>query len=150
MSIKKIYNHDIIPARFGKGFYADNGPVTLHVINQIVDEINAAIPIPNYKVYTALVSQTGITFDNTNVVVLENTLGGTIVLTYNSPGNYIGTLSGAFPEEKTWFPLQSGYPGGLRFGWNNINSMYLQTFDSAGNASNNLLYNTPIEIRVYN
>lgn len=53
----------------------------------------------NYKVYVALLTQTGI---NAPVAtVIKNTLGGTVVWSRVSGGNYEGTLIGAFPDGKT-------------------------------------------------
>lgn len=56
-----------------------------------------------YKVYTAIISQTG-TSDPT-VLVLENTLGGTVVWARSATGLYSGTLAGVFTASKTWIML---------------------------------------------
>lgn len=53
-----------------------------------------------YKVYTALLTQTGT--DAPVATVLENTLGGEIVWSYDGFGSYIGSLNGAFTENKTF------------------------------------------------
>jgi hypothetical protein len=60
--------------------------------------VEAAHPL--YKVYTALLTQSGTSAPT--ATVLENTLGGTVVWTRNSGGSYTATLSGAFPASKTW------------------------------------------------
>jgi hypothetical protein len=52
-----------------------------------------------YKSYVALLSQTGTSAPV--ATVLENTLGGTVVWTRNSIGDYSGTLTGAFTLDKT-------------------------------------------------
>lgn len=52
-----------------------------------------------YKVYVALLSQTGTSAPV--ATVLENTLGGTVVWTRSVAGLYLGTLSGAFTASKT-------------------------------------------------
>jgi len=49
-------------------------------------------------VYVALITQSGT--DAPVATVLKNTLGGTVVWTYDS-GDYLGTLVGAFTENKT-------------------------------------------------
>jgi len=64
--------------------------------------------------------------------VLENTLSGTPVWSRTGVGTYLGTLTGEFAEDKTAFYHVSGYPGGIRLGWNNANSVYLQSYDSGG------------------
>ena len=51
------------------------------------------------KVYRALLTQSGTSVPT--VTVLENSLGGTVVWTRDSIGNYVGTLAGAFPSGKT-------------------------------------------------
>lgn len=60
-----------------------------------------------YKVYTALISQIG-TSDPT-AIVLENTLGGTVVLSYVSVGTYNLTLTGGFNINKTTVFLTKQY-----------------------------------------
>lgn len=52
-----------------------------------------------YKVYTALLTQTGT--DAPIATVLENTLGGEVVWSYSSVGTYIATLASAFTVNKT-------------------------------------------------
>jgi len=72
----------------------------LRRIQSKLKEINCAISgLPQYKVYTALLTQTGT--DAPVATVLENTLGGTVVWSYVAGGRYIGTLSGAFTVNKT-------------------------------------------------
>lgn len=103
-----------------------------------------------YKVYTALMSQNGT--DAPTAKVLENTLGGDIIWTRDSAGNYYGTLTGAFPVFKVyaipgvldWSDFPDGYYV-QRFTNNTVN---IQTYLGFV-ALDNLLSNTPIEIRVY-
>lgn len=106
-----------------------------------------------YKVYVALLSQTGTSAPT--VTVLENTLSGTVVWTRSSSGVYLGTLSGAFTANKTVAFAQLGaevtgidYAGG----WDitvrrNSTSVMQIRLHSSGTASDEL--NTSIEIRVY-
>jgi len=55
---------------------------------------------PKYKVYTALLTQSGI---NAPVAtVLENTLGATITYSRVSDGIYTITTDGIFTSDKTW------------------------------------------------
>jgi hypothetical protein len=61
-------------------------------------EIKKAAVAP-YKKYVAIISQTGT--NNPTVTVLENTLGN-IVWTRQGAGDYTGTLSNAFPANKTF------------------------------------------------
>lgn len=109
---------------------------------------------PKYKVYTALISQSG---TNAPVAkVLENTLKGNIVWTYTNTGSYKGTLIDAFTENKTFFPVQSNIAQspdtdskfGISRSSNNEISLFTVLADNS--FENGILLNTPIEIRVYN
>ncbi len=62
--------------------------------------IEASAGGASYSVYTALLTQTGT--DAPTAVVLENTLGGTVVWSYDSVGTYIATLAGVFTANKTF------------------------------------------------
>lgn len=61
---------------------------------------DAITVVKPYKVYVALLSQTGT--DDPTVIVFENTIGD-IVWTRQSTGVYRATLVGAFPTNKTFF-----------------------------------------------
>lgn len=122
-----------------------------------------------YKVYTALLTQTGTSAPV--ATVLENTLNAPIVWTRASLGIYTGTLSGAFVDLKTFIPGFSngenestfsghaildasavvGYVKIYRSGENTIS---ITTTDEAGVLVefNSILSGTslPLEIRVYN
>lgn len=124
----------------------------------------APAPSPSYLVYTALLSQSG---TNAPVAtVLENTLGGTVVWTYSSTGNYQATLAGAFPANKVFFIVeqQAGYNNGPQIYSQNIRTFTRVTndfvflantelrftagaFTSAGQVDG--LLNLSVEIRVY-
>jgi hypothetical protein len=54
------------------------------------------------KVYVALLTQSGT--DAPVATMLKNTLGGTVVWTF-TPNEYVGTLVGAFPENKTFLTI---------------------------------------------
>ena len=105
-----------------------------------------------YKVYTALLSQTGT--DAPVAIVLENTLGE-IVWSREIKGIYIGTLLNTFIEDKTHLILTNntytlgGYPSYNSFDVKDTDSVRIVTTEFPENIDGNL-YNTPIEIRVYN
>lgn len=63
-----------------------------------------------YKVYTALLSQTGT--DAPVATVLENTLGGEVVWTRPSAGAYYGTLAGAFQSGKVYVTFAHFFDNG--------------------------------------
>lgn len=102
---------------------------------------------PAYKVYTALLTQTG---TNAPVAtVLENTLGGTVVWSYNLGGSYTATLNGAFTVNKT--VIYIGTPAVSTTTYFGIDgaAMGLNSFVLEASSGDDQLLNTPIEIRVY-
>ena len=107
-----------------------------------------------YKVYTALLTQTGT--NAPTATVLENTLGGTIVWTRNSTGNYYGTLNGAFPVANKVILFQGGDMWNIlpleiiRVGYLNTNTVQIFTHQATDGALvDSSLASTSIEIRVY-
>lgn len=103
-----------------------------------------------YKVYTALLTQTG---TNAPVAtVLENTLGVVPSFSYLDVGYYRITATGKLIDLKTWVITSStdqistnNYYSAVRA---NANRAEIQTAVS-GVLTNGLLINHPIEIRVY-
>lgn len=104
-----------------------------------------------YKVYTALLTQTG---TNAPVAtVLENTLGGTVVWSYSDVGIYFAGLTGAFTANKTFILYSFANDGNGR-----ILNCFRQDADLIGIftlsdsstlANGMLVYQTSFEIRVY-
>jgi hypothetical protein len=123
-----------------------SNPLTTQRTYTLPDE-DGTIALTKYKVYTALLTQTG---TNAPVAtVLENTLGGNIIWTYSSTGEYLGTLAGAFINNKTYFSGladQSTQLKVLRFNNDTVNV----GTGISGVKTNGALNLTPIEIRVYN
>lgn len=103
-------------------------------------------PMPPYKKYVALLSQSGT--DAPVATVLENTIGD-IVWSYDNVGSYIATLLDAFPPEKTYIFVSHSATGLLAYGAFG-NTISLITADYTDNQQNNFLNNVTIEIRVYN
>lgn len=113
--------------------------------------IESPNPWLKYKVYTALISQSG-TSDPT-ATILDNTIGS-IVWTRVSDGFYRGTLSGAFTTDKTWpmintniFAKTEGQAKFVLAGTQNYVEIY--TSDTTGALADDRLNGTSIEIRVY-
>lgn len=116
-----------------------------------VETLENETPTALYKVYVALLNQAGT--DDPTAIVLENNLGGTVVWDRFAEGYYRATLNGAFTENKTFaFTHTNASDGETQFqmigGTENL--QYLQTFDETNNLADELLSNTPVEIRVYN
>jgi hypothetical protein len=101
----------------------------------------------NYKKYVALLNQTG-TNDPT-AYVLENTLSSGIVWTRDATGEYLGTVTGEFTENKTVAFLTITDNGEAMAGRKNINTIAVYTYNSSGAATDGKLTNSSIEIRVY-
>jgi hypothetical protein len=101
-----------------------------------------------YKVYTALLTQTG--SNPPTAVVIENTIGS-ISFTYLGSGTYYANSSGLFTNNKTIIFNGSGIdqgdidnPGPVYSLYRNNNTINIWT-----QFGDDVLYNTSIEIRVY-
>ena len=109
---------------------------------------------PKYKVYTALLSQSGT--DAPVATILENTLGGEVVWSYYAEGVYNGELLGAFTINKTDISFGAYKSNGQAGDKMNIYDdegesedsikIIQQTYD---NNSVDVFSNVRIEIRVY-
>lgn len=103
---------------------------------------------PKYKVYTALLTQTGTTAPV--ATVLENTIGD-VVLEREDVGQYKAILEGAFTEGKTSATLQSTRARGATYSIKEITDYILiEVTDATDTGSDDLLENSLFEIRVYN
>ena len=128
-------------------------PATLsnHVV--VKSQLDAVVARP-YKVYTAVLTQQNT--DAPSAVVLENTLGGTVVWTRNATGNYYGTLNSAFPIQNKIALFQGGSMWGMlplkiiRVQYLDSNTIQIITQQATDGALvDSSLANTSIEIRVY-
>lgn len=123
-------------------------------IDEIIKKLNDSGP--KYKVYTALLTQTGT--DAPTAIVLENTLGGDLTWSRSSDGIYEATLSGAFSNQNKFYCTlfsQISQTRYLEVYWNNNDSfgvatVELSSYGGVGVYSDDFLFNQPIEIRVYN
>jgi hypothetical protein len=116
------------------------------------DPLVAAAPTPSYKVYTALLTQSGITAPA--ATVLENTLGTTVTFSYTFAGQYLISFGTAPNFVKTTFlasPLNADASNWFLFA-NKFNAPTRIALTTRVNGvdTNNLLNSTFIEIRVYN
>lgn len=134
--------------------YNDNGNTnkridTLQTTAQILALINTEVNEP--KKYVALLTQSGT--NAPTAIVLENTLGGTVVWTRDDVGYYIGTLSGAFTTDKTVVYTQiRDFSSSIECFSQGENTVFIDTaYLNAGAFSeqDGILSNTFIEIRVY-
>ena len=129
-------------------------PDPINPLNAATKQYVDAVAARPYKVYTAVLTQ-----QNTNAPsadVLENTLGGTVVWTRNSTGNYYGTLNSAFPIQNKIALFQGGDMWGtlplkiIRVQHLNSNTIQIFTQQATDGALvDSSLSGTSIEIRVY-
>ena len=110
-----------------------------------------APPAPSYKVYSALLSQSGTS--NPTATVLENTIGN-IVWARADIGRYSGTLTGAFTADKTFILTNGGWKSGVYGGWLYFETAYNDSVVSLQQDASNLspqdgFSKQEIEIRVY-
>ena len=105
-----------------------------------------------YKVYSALLTQSGT--DAPIAIVLENTIGE-IVWDYDTSGSYIGTLTDAFTNNKSFTILTTNSNATdkpiFSIQFIDTDRIAINTYDiDSSSYTDGLLLNTPIEIRVYN
>ena len=118
--------------------------------NQVVikSQLDAVAARP-YKVYTALLTQTG---TNAPVaIVLENTLGGTVTFERSGVGNYAAVSVGnLFTLNKTVVFNSSGqFVGTYNFYPTNTSRVLLNNVNVSGVVADSLMQKLSIEIRVY-
>lgn len=105
-----------------------------------------------YKVYTALLTQSGITAPV--ATVLENTLGVIPIWNYDAAGSYYLESTGTFTTNKTTVtagPLEAGSLGAyVQSRIISQNQVFIVINKIDGTATNDSLSNTLVEIRVYN
>jgi hypothetical protein len=126
-------------------------------VSYLVEKANNT-PSPAYKVYTALLTQSGT--DAPVATVLENTLGGDVVWTRDNIGQFIVTSNNLFTAYKTAVFItptsaSSGYPV-FAFDTDppNEDNLYIYSYGAPSGAPDNYedgkLNKTTVEIRVYN
>lgn len=121
------------------------------VIAQLLCNISSDAP----KIYRAVLSQSGLAAPVPSI--LENTLGAVPTWTRISAGQYYLTLTGAFPQNKTF--VQAGQTSGATFGNSlaqrgNDNIVSLTTYDvdlsgPTADPADGLLVETSFLVMVY-
>jgi hypothetical protein len=100
-----------------------------------------------YKKYIALLKQTGT--NPPTATIIDNTLSGEIIWTYNGAGNYTGTLTNEFTQYKTTIYHNNTAQGFTYVNWQNEDEIDVETWNTSGTSANGLLDYMTIEIRVY-
>ena len=100
------------------------------------------------KVYRANLTQTGTGAPTADV--FENSLSGTPTFSYTGVGDYKITLTGEWTADKTYIVMNNFPKQGLvRIYRINANDIIIETFNTSFAATNAVLEDTSIEIRVY-
>jgi hypothetical protein len=112
----------------------------------VTNTINGAVVVNSTK-YIATISQAGAAAPT--VTVLENTIGD-IVWTRAAAGDYLGTLTGGFPDiDKTYLIIGQSQSNRFSMNYIDADNVNIITLDSAGVNQDTLLAYTTIEIRTY-
>lgn len=113
---------------------------------------NKKTKLRGYKVYTALLAQSGT--DAPVATVLENTLGGVITYTYSATGAYnINVTNNAFTANKVACMVGDTFNSvGTAVNFltpYTTSQIQMQVYDLDGNDTDDQLVQTLLEIRVY-
>jgi len=145
---------DKLKTKFSTGAFVADVKHYFSKINEIIDYLNGVSGNGSYKVYTALLTQSG---TNAPVAtIFNNTLGGNPVFSYVSVGLYRITLVGKLTANKRFifFGLNRSVDGANGEVYEsdlvveNDDIIEFSTLDSAGASSNEWIKR--IEIRIYN
>lgn len=127
-----------------RGLFDSDGIVTKTEWLDIVDTFRPC------ERWVGLLSQAGT--DAPTAVVLENTLGGTIVWTRGTTGTYVGTLPNTFQTNKTVCFSSPGYTGNViltrTIMAGESNQIFLSTFNSSL-AAVDVFTSLPVMILLY-
>lgn len=122
----------------------------LEALEQTVSEIE--VPQVNYKIYRALITQN--LSDDPTSLVLENTIGESVVWKRSSTGTYTAEVSSGFDITKTFYKTNGFASVNTQlFSFINTfnNKIVLNIRDILTNLPvDSILNSTPIEIIVYN
>jgi len=113
---------------------------------------NTGEATPQYKVYTALLSQSGT--NDPVAVVLENTLGQTITWSYNDPGNWNSNDITGATQNNLWVSFNKKshgkYVDAHEHNTGGASAVYINQVSIISGSNVDGLVKGYIEIRVYN
>lgn len=119
--------------------------------NSNFTELYDAIPV--YKSYTAIITQTGTSAPTVDTLLFNN-LGDTVTYTYSAVGEYNVKITGhLFTTNKTVIFLTAGrrVTSNVTLGTTiaNDETITIYSYNNSGTATNGLISQVSIEIRVY-
>ena len=135
---------------------ADNttGDISASDIRTCLIDITDSYFDAPYKKYVALLTQTGTSAPV--ATVLENTLSGTPVWSYDGVGEYLLTLTGEFTSAKTFITISPKEGTNINLGATRssddtiyLSSSVSEVYANGALGSNDATEYTSIEIRVY-
>jgi len=101
-----------------------------------------------FKLYRANLTQASIAAPTADV--FENTLGSTVTFTRSGVGTYKATLTGAFTLDKTHITANNLIKNGfVKYYRINANDIQILSFDDTMLASDDILEDASLEIKVY-
>lgn len=105
-----------------------------------------------YRVYTALLRQSGTAAPI--ATVLQNTLGGQVIWRRENAGNYVAEMENISLEGRTTVQVGTYYQNGINAiqdDWapNGVSLFTSRITDGVQTLTDNCLYETMIEIRIY-
>ena len=121
--------------------------ITISESNVTYDNGIKTLNSVSYKKYVALLNQTGTAAPT--ATILDNTLSETITWSRSATGEYEGTLTGEFTDNKTFVLITITQSGQVLAARKNNNIVQVYTFTDLGVAIDGYLTNASIEIRVY-
>lgn len=122
-----------------------------HLPKMLEEILGRLVPqAPTYKVYTALLTQSGT--DAPVATVLENTLGGDVVWSYSSIGTYNAVTNGFFTLNKTigFFNYSLSQGDEIFMTVESIDINTIELINRTSTSSVQDVFSGQIEIRVYN
>jgi hypothetical protein len=121
--------------------------ITISESNVTYDNGIKTLNSVSYKKYVALLNQTGTAAPT--ATILDNTLSEIITWSRSATGEYEGTLTGEFTDNKTFVLITITQSGQVLAARKNNNIVQVYTFTDLGVAIDGYLTNASIEIRVY-
>lgn len=111
-------------------------------------KLNDALAHNPLKLWRGTLVQSGASAPVATVFI--NTLGGTIVWSWSSTGDYRGTLAGAFPAGKTFLLIaQTSQNTYIRLSRVDANEIEITAQDGTFTLADNLLNDNAVEIAIY-